>query len=116
MLSQIEIDNMQDLIETTFPNTGVIKRYTNTNDGFGGFTQSESTVVTVNCAFYINSTKDVIVADGQQNQSTFTILFPVGTDITNKDRVSIGSRVFEVIQVQSRSYELVIRVEVVETL
>ena len=116
MLSQIEIDNMQDLIETTFPSTGVIKRYANTNDGFGGFTQSESTVASADCAFYINSTKDVIVADGQQNQSTFTILFPVGTDITNKDRVSIGSRVFEVIQVQSRSYELVKKVEAVEIL
>lgn len=114
MLTQIEIDNMQDLIETTFPNTGVIKRYTNTNDGFGGFTQSESTVASVDCAFYINSTKDVIVADGQQNQSTFTILFPVGTDITNKDRVLIGSRVFEVIQVQSHSYELVCRIKAIE--
>lgn len=117
MLSTNEINTMQDLIETTFPDTAVIKRRRLTNDGFGGTTTSETTVATVNCAYYLSKVaKDLVVAGNQQNQTLYIILVPFGTTVIPKDKISIGSRNFEVITVESESYGLVTRIESVEIL
>lgn len=96
-----------------------ILRATVTRDDFGGIKQSFNAIaINVPCLVggLTRLELERMVAEQLQAGSNWAIDFPTGTDLTEKDKVQIGSTVYEVLNVndQPQSYQLTVRATVRE--
>lgn len=110
MLTSAELTALRATQALTLDLTAVITRGGGTtSDGAGGTVQTAATTVaTVACRLAPAQTADreALVAGGLQAQAAWRIAVPQGTDVRRTDRLTIGTRVFEVISVYGpRSYE-----------
>lgn len=95
---------LQDLAEQFLPETATISRATETVTS-GGVTQTWATVATVAARISQPQTPaERTIAEGIRSTTAIRITLPVGTSVTPKDRIVIGSRTFEVVGVPAVSY------------
>ena len=107
----------RDYFEDTFDKTCVIVRTAGTSDGMGGYGTETTFAGTVACriGFPIGGATEGVAAGQLQAVGTHVITMPAFTDIGPSDRVTIGTRVFNVIGgTGERSHELSRRVAVNE--
>ena len=98
LLSNAELAAMAVIQTGTLPATCTIGRMTRTSDGAGGWDDvfTQSAVILCDYAPSDNG------SDGSQASTVRTVVewafaFPLGTDVRVTDRVTVGSRTFEVI-------------------
>lgn len=91
---------MREVEESAMSSTGIIKRYSLTPDGMGGFTQAWAVIGTVGCdVWQINQRGErERVTSGAQpiSKADWFITVPYNTDLLAKDRIEIDSRTFEI--------------------
>lgn len=104
----IPLDFLRSLSEQYLPDTCTIQRYTEVVTG-DGTTQTFSSYLTgVACRVspLAAGAAEALGADRSlQSVAQWAIRVPALTDVTVKDRVLFGSRVFEVARVGAKSYE-----------
>lgn len=102
MLTAGEVAAMQATQVAALPGTVVIERYTLTADGMGGFSEAWTAAGTVPGRIYPASGGDERVTGGQPaSMVQWSGTFPVGTDLTAKDRLRYAGRTFEVLAVNN---------------
>lgn len=117
MLSAADLAGMRAAVTDSLPDTAQVQRATRTPDGMGGFTETWTTVATVACRIAPtgNAPAEQVVAERVTDRVLWTLTLPAATDVTAADRITVGSRTFEVVGVLSpRSYELCTRLVAVE--
>ena len=91
---------MCEVEESAMSSTGIIKRYSLTPDGMGGFTQAWSAIGTVTCdVWQINQRGErERVTSGAQpiSKADWFITLPYDTGLLAKDRIEIDNRTFEI--------------------
>jgi len=102
----------------TLKDTCTISRATLAADGMGGHTETWATVATVACRLNTSGTRpnETATADQIRNNTDFIITVPNGTDVRNADRITIGSRTFEVVKPRVLTWKTALRVQVVEVM
>lgn len=115
-LSAGELAAMRSEQSGTLPGTAVISRNSPTSDGMGGWTDAWAAVGTVDgrLAPASASGAERMVADRITGEDAWVITLPQGTDVTEKDRVVIMSRTFEVVTPLAHSWETARRVVATE--
>lgn len=105
----VPLDFLRSLSNQFLPDVCTIQRYTETATG-DGTSQSWSDLATgVACRVspLASGASEALGADQSlQSVAQWTIWLPAGTDVTDKDRIVVGSRTFEVARVGARSYEV----------
>lgn len=116
LLSAGELTAMRSVQSETSPGTAVISRNTPTSDGMGGWTDAWVAIGTVDgrVAPAQESGSERLVADKITEEDAWVITLPYATDVTAKDRVTIDSRLFEVVTVLPWSWETARRVVATE--
>lgn len=107
---------MKTVQEQALPDTIVIERVTLTADGAGGNTESWAAIGTVTGRLMpITRTAGEPVTGGQPASiSHWWATLPVGTDVTESDRLVTGDRSFEVVRVNlTQSWQTAVRCECV---
>ena len=95
---------MQGIQERALPGTVVIQRHTLSRDSMGGFTESWAAVGTAIGRIYMrNSLLSREGTPGERITSNvrWFATFPVGTDVTAEDRLSLNGRTWEVTSVNN---------------
>lgn len=113
MISAGDLAAMQVVLAGSLPDTCTVKRNTPASDGQGGSTESWSTVATVACRISPGglSPQEQVMAARITSALVWVITLPQGTDVTAKDRITAGTRTFEVASpLAPRSWELARRV------
>jgi len=89
------------------PNICRVQRKTQIDNGAGGFTDTWSTVVSCACRIGISgkSPEERAIADRIGVELPYTVTLPYDTDVTEKDRLVVGTRVFQVLGVLVGSFE-----------
>jgi len=117
-ISSGELTATRDVAEDHLPDLATIKRATEVADGRGGQTQIWATVASnVKCrVMIVRSVANVLgqLAAKEAEMATHLITFPAGTDVSDKDQVEVGSRIFRVKFVEKRSLEVTRRALCVE--
>lgn len=110
--SAIGLAQLQAVIQETFTVTATITRRTQVTDMAGGSIDTYPTVGTSACSFASTQITPVERenAVGVQTISFFQFSFPAGTDVRSIDRITVGSRVFEVVAPRHGSLEILRRV------
>jgi head-tail adaptor len=111
MLSTADVDAMRATLEESLPDSCAVVRGTYASDGAGGRTQSGSSSTTVACRVSPTSltlrNAELITGERLTAVAPWTITLPAETDVTVSDRITSGSRTFEVAAVlDPRSWEL----------
>ncbi len=116
MLSTADLTSMRAQIALSLPETCSISRNTPASDGMGGWSESWANLATgVACRLSpAGSTTEGELAARLAAESGWVITLPTGQDVTTKDRLSVGTRLFEVVGVLARSWELSRRVVATE--
>ncbi|MDQ5960159.1 MAG: Head-tail adaptor protein [Pseudomonadota bacterium] len=116
MLSASELAAMRATQAEALPGTAVISRNSPTSDGMGGWTDAWVAVGTVDArlAAAQESGAERLIADRIVGLDAWIITTPQGTDVTERDRVVIDSRTFEVVTVLPWSWETARRVVATE--
>ena len=116
LLSAGELTAMRSEQSGTLPGTAVISRNSPTSDGMGGWTDAWAAVGTVlgRLAPASASGAERMVADRITGEDAWVITLPQGTDVTERDRVVIDSRTFEVVTPLAHSWETARRVVATE--
>lgn len=109
-LSQSDLDGMQALAADLLPDTAAITRTQTTRDSSGGVkTASTTNVATVPCRVTVRSqdgsAREDVHAERPTSRVEWILTVPAGTDLRASDRVTVGSRVFEVTGLLAGSYE-----------
>lgn len=92
-----ELAAMQDVSESTFDQSCAVSRNTQVSNGFGGFTDSWSTVATVQCRIREESGPNEAAVDpSMRARSRFIVWLPNDTDVRPADRLVIGAYTYEV--------------------
>lgn len=128
MLNSAEIGWMQAQIVESLPDAAVIERQTRVSDAMGGASVSwvsvdqgiplllaggDAVPCRVSPAGFAPDER--LIAERLQGDLAWTLTLPAGTDVTEKDRIMVGTRTFEVIGVLApRSWEVSRRVVCVE--
>lgn len=117
LLSSSEIAAMRADLNWMLPDTALIERPTQVSDTSGGYTETWATVATVACRVAVPSGGEEVIAGKLDAVGTWTITLPALTDVAAADRITVGTRVFQVaLPLRPRSWELSRRVLVTETL
>lgn len=115
MLSDNDLAGLRTAFDDLLGETCVITRATNVSDGQGGSTATWAAVGTALCTLSpLNRTSGdgFTVADQIKEVADYVVTLPAETDVTTKDRLTIGARTYEVSAVKEpRTYEIVRRVE-----
>lgn len=116
MLTDGELAELQALDESTMTDTATISRPTRASDNAGGQTLTYATVATVACRLLRTGTRpgDGVTAGRQQVATDTPLHFPTGTDVRNADRITVGTRTFEVVSPQDHTWQTSLRVLAVE--
>lgn len=104
----IPVEFLRGLSNSFLPDSCSILRNTPASSGDGP-TDSWSTVATVACRLspLASGTNTSVGGTGGIDEiAQWTVWLPAGTDVTVQDRLSIGSRTFEISRVGARSYEV----------
>lgn len=117
MLSAAELTAMRAVQVLALPATATIQRYTLQSDGMGNYDQVWAAVGTVACRVYPQNVRTMgeNAASGAQviSETRWFVTLPYGTTITAKDRLRIGSRTWEIYQVNNtESWQTAVRCEV----
>ncbi len=100
MITAGQLSLMRATVERTFVSSCSIVRNTRTDTDEGSWTTAETTVATgVMCRYAplgSGGGAERIIAERMAAVADTVINMPVGTDVTPRDRVVIGSRTFEV--------------------
>lgn len=98
MMSTAEMDAMRATQESLLTVSCTINRFTSVSDGMGGQTETWTAVATVGCRLNPRQTQpaDATIANAPRNVSGWIITLPYGTDVHDRDRITIGARTFEV--------------------
>lgn len=94
-----ETARMQELLNATLTQTGDVKRLSRTSDGLGGFTATETTVITA-APLAIERLKDGderILGEAITGREAFVVHFEAGADVRLDDRIYIGDVRYDVI-------------------
>jgi head-tail adaptor len=112
MLTADELTAMRGTLTASLPDTAQVKRKTLTPDGAGGYTEAWSTVATVACrvAPFDRYPREQVVGERLMTMSLWTVTLPALTDVQPADRLVVGTRTFEVMEVVARSFETARRV------
>ncbi|MEO6467498.1 MAG: head-tail adaptor protein [Acidimicrobiia bacterium] len=120
MITDDELTAMRAVLDQSLPDLADISRSTPTSDGRGGTSLVWATVASVPCRIAPAATfggSEQPVNDVVAGVQRWSITLPAGTNVTGRDRVLVGARTFEVVEVRStRSYEVSCRVTGVEVL
>ena len=118
MLTDAELEAMQSTSTAALPELADITRSTATSDGRGGNTLVWATVASVPCRVAPDTTRaEGPVADVVMSVQRWMLTLPAGTNVLPRDRITVGTRTFEVVNVRSpRSFEVSCRVVGVEVL
>lgn len=106
----IPLDFLKTLSNGYLPDLCSIQRYTEVSSGDGTVVTWADHLTGVACRVspLASSGTEALGADRSlQAVAQWTIWTPAGTDVTVRDRVIYGSRVFEVARVGARSYETI---------
>lgn len=116
LLSASELAAMRSTQNDTLPGTAVIMRNTPTADGMGGWTDAWAAVGTVDgrLAPAQESGAEQLIAGRIVGEDAWVITVPQGTDVTERDRVTISARTFEVVTALAWSWETARRVVATE--
>lgn len=117
MLSAEELASMRDDIETALPDTAILSGGTVIADGAGGGTVDFAAFGTVSARIApIGGGEGPEIADRLADESTHMLTLPFDTDLSEADRVTVASTVYEVTLVRERgAWEISRRVEVKES-
>jgi len=87
--------------------TVVISRLTQSDNGAGGFTESWAAAGTVTGRIgpLDKQGREGLVGDRLAGRFGYTVTLPATTDVRAADRLTVGTRVFEVVQPIARSNE-----------
>jgi hypothetical protein len=122
MISSTEIDAMRQAVEDeALPDTGLIQRATSVSDGMGGQTKTWATVIaSVDCRVSMPTAGTPgLSLLGQQfgdriaNRDVLVASFPALTDVRDGDRLVVGGRTYELLNVFGGSWEIARRAMVV---
>lgn len=116
LLSAAELASQRAVQTGNLPDTAIISRYTSASDGAGGVTETWAAVGTADCRLASGglTAAERAVAEKLSAVSTWIVTLPQGTSVTEKDRIAISSRTFEVASVGAWSYESASRALCVE--
>jgi head-tail adaptor len=88
---------MRAVSELTFDQSCAVSRNTQSSNGFGGFTDSWSTVATVQAHIREESGPNEAAIDpSMRARSRFMVWLPYATDVRPTDRLIIGAYTYEV--------------------
>lgn len=120
MLTATDLAFMRGQQADALPDTCTISRKTLASDGAGGHTETWATVASgVACRVAMDQsamglTPESVLADRVVHEGRFVVTLPIGTDVTPKDRIVVGSRTFEVTGTASGSWQTAMRVRCAE--
>jgi len=99
-------------VEATLISTASVYRKTQLSDNAGGFTDSYAVVATYPCRYYAYPITPIEKESTTQVQSIvfWRFIFPHGADIGPTDRLTVGSRTFEVVRGLIGSIEITLDV------
>jgi head-tail adaptor len=109
MLSPADLAAMRQTVQDSLPDTAQIRRRQLVPDGALGFTENWTVVATVPCRVAPGSAEDAERAGIARTGAAvaWAITVPAATEVLPADRVTVGSRTFQVATVLApRSYEL----------
>lgn len=96
MLSARDLAGMRAECALVLDQTATIQRNTPANDGQGGQTESWASVGTVACHVLPRSGQTLLEGERPVSATLWTILLPVGTAITAKDRLVVDGATYEI--------------------
>lgn len=105
----VPVEFLRSLSDQFKPDTCSIQRYTETATGDGTSQSWDDHLTGIACRVspLASGASEALGADASlQAVAQWTVWVPAGTDVTVRDRVIFGSRVFEVARVGARSYEV----------
>lgn len=116
MISATELTAMQADLTASMPSTVNISRVTLTSDGMGGQSEAWATVGTVVARVSPNGAGLDDIAGGEViNQTPWVVTVPVGTSVSERDRIIFSSQTFEVVRTDTpRSWDTCVRLECME--
>jgi head-tail adaptor len=111
MLTASDLSFFQGVQNEILPSTLNVISYTETSDGMGGFTSASSSGSAMG---RIGGTagqdgNEQAIAERLGVDKPYFITLPFGTVISEANRITIGSRTFEVVAVTSASYSTAVR-------
>jgi len=116
MLTASELSDMRSVQNQALPGTAIVERYTLVSDGMMGQTESWSAVATVNVRLYPYSSRansEGLAGDQIIAQTRWYVTLPYGTDVDEKDRLSIAGNIYDVVEVNTAEmYQTAVRCEV----
>jgi len=101
-----EVARIRDAIgKALMPNSCSVTRKTRTTDGAGGYTESEEVVATHECRLEptseYNFPREMEMAKRVTGTSVWAVVLPYDATILHNDVLTVGSRVMEVVGIQS---------------
>lgn len=111
MLNASDLSCMRLTAGEAMPGTAIISRTSQTSDGLGGVTDAWVAVGTVSARVSTTGMgMDSIVGEGVLNVAPWVATLPVGTDITERDRITYQGATYEVVGTDApRSYATCVR-------
>lgn len=107
MITADQLSAMQSTVAATLTETATVKRKTLAPDGMGGTTETWATVATVACSRSTGvSQAEQAVADRLSVVRPWVVRVPAAADVTNKDRLVIGGRTFEVVSLSGGTIDV----------
>jgi head-tail adaptor len=98
MLTTAELEAMRAVQESALPDVCTVTRLSATADNYGGVTEDWDEVVDdVPCRVGVPTRAELAILSERVSESAgWTVTVPVGTDVAGDDRITVGSRRFQV--------------------
>jgi SPP1 family predicted phage head-tail adaptor len=112
MLSDAELEDMQDTQDQNLPETVYVQAKTAVSNSAGGQTESWSTIASVKGRIggLGNSAQEREIAGRMGNVQVYKITLPAGTDVDENKQLQINGRQFKVGGVLRKSQSTALRV------
>jgi hypothetical protein len=96
-----ETARMREALNTTLTQTGDVRRLSRSSDGLGGFTASETTVITASplAIERLRDGDERVLGEAITGKEPFIVHFEAGTDVRLDDRIYIDDVRYDVIAV-----------------
>jgi head-tail adaptor len=114
MLSDADLEDMRATQAAALPESATITRFTFVSDGMGGQIETPAVAGTPACRVGPGKASERVIAGRLTVVTVFPVTFPAGTDVRSSDRITVGTRTFEVIGDGAHALETARRVECVE--
>jgi hypothetical protein len=115
-ITPIALASVRSLVEAALTDTAIIYRHTLIPDGMGGYAETWAAAGTVDVlAVPVPQRRmngEPLVGDQITSEMLWELAMPYDVDVTAKDRVAVGDRIFEVRRVNNdQSYRTTLYVE-----